>query len=123
MTTEDGVRSETFMAGCTMIDPDVFLGGRLMLAQPAVGYRAGLDAVLLAAAVPIDGRGQRVIDAGAGVGAVGLSLATRVAEVDVTLVEREPELVAMAEWNIVRNGLEARARVVAGDVTGPAGLL
>ena len=30
---------------------DVFLGGRLTIRQPAKGFRAGLDAVLLAAAV------------------------------------------------------------------------
>ncbi|MFZ2468854.1 MAG: methyltransferase, partial [Parvibaculum sedimenti] len=31
---------------------DGFLGGRLQLLQPAKGYRAGIDAVLLAASVP-----------------------------------------------------------------------
>ena len=31
---------------------DGFLGGRLSLLQPAKGYRAGIDAVLLAASIP-----------------------------------------------------------------------
>ncbi len=31
---------------------DAFLGGLLMLEQPAKGYRAGIDPVLLAATVP-----------------------------------------------------------------------
>ncbi|HRK19966.1 MAG TPA: hypothetical protein PK970_13490, partial [Hyphomicrobiaceae bacterium] len=50
---------------------DAFLDGRLMLEQPAGGYRAGLDAVLLAAACPMEPAATgRVLDCGAGVGAV-----------------------------------------------------
>ena len=43
------------------------LGGRVRLRQPARGYRAGMDAALLAAAVPV-APGQRLIEAGCGVG-------------------------------------------------------
>ena len=39
-----------FAAGA--LTEDRFLGGRLVLAQPRKGYRAGIDPVLLAAAVP-----------------------------------------------------------------------
>src|SRR2546430_479758 len=53
---------------------DAFLGGRLLLRQPAEGHRYGTDAVLLAAAAPSDFSGL-AIDAGAGVGAAGLALA------------------------------------------------
>ena len=35
-----------------MTRDDAFLGGRLVLRQPARGYRAGADAVMLAAACP-----------------------------------------------------------------------
>ena len=45
---------------------DAFLGGRLTLSQPRNGFRAGLDSVLLGAAVPA-GTG-RLLDMGAGVG-------------------------------------------------------
>jgi tRNA1(Val) A37 N6-methylase TrmN6 len=31
---------------------DAFLAGRVMVLQPKTGYRAGLDAVILAATVP-----------------------------------------------------------------------
>ena len=49
---------------------DAFLGGTLTVAQPAKGFRAGLDSVLLGAAVG-PGRGT-MLDLGAGVGtAVG----------------------------------------------------
>ena len=61
--------------------------------QPQNGYRAGLDAVLLAAAAPAT-PGIRVLDVGAGVGVVGLAVARRIADAHVTLVERDPLLAA-----------------------------
>jgi tRNA1(Val) A37 N6-methylase TrmN6 len=96
---------------------DAFLGGRLMVAQPAQGYRAGLDAVLLAAAVPTDGSAPAaVLDLGAGVGTVGLCIAARLPAVHVTLFEVQPALAALANSNIQRNRMEPRVRVVAADV-------
>ncbi|MCU0955509.1 MAG: hypothetical protein MUC37_13135 [Hyphomicrobium sp.] len=53
---------------------DAFLGGRLRILQPARGYRAGMDAVLLAASVE-SGYGT-VLDCGAGVGTAGLCVKT-----------------------------------------------
>jgi tRNA1(Val) A37 N6-methylase TrmN6 len=95
---------------------DAFLGGSLRILQPKEGYRAGIDAVLLAAAAPIRaGRKERVLDVGAGVGVVGLSLAHRMPRADVTLVEREAALCDLARCNIARNDLEARMRVVQAD--------
>ena len=52
------------------------LNGRVRLRQPARGYRAGMDAALLAAAVPAEA-GQRVIEAGCGAGAVLMQIAAR----------------------------------------------
>ena len=51
-----------------MTRDDAFLGGRLVLRQPLRGYRAGMDAVMLAAACPARA-GERVLDLGSGVGA------------------------------------------------------
>jgi FkbM family methyltransferase len=97
---------------------DAFLGGALHILQPKEGYRAGIDAVLLAAAAPIRaGRKERVLDVGAGVGVVGLAVARRVPRADVTLVERETSLCDIARSNIERSGLEARVRVVRADVS------
>ncbi len=105
------------------VTEDAFLGGRLMILQPRKGYRAGLDAVLLAAAAPLsrlpDAPPIRVLDAGSGVGVVGLCLARRVPNAHVTLVERDPALAALAEENIRRNDLFQRASVIEADVTGP----
>src|SRR5262245_19009600 len=95
------------------------LGGRLRLAQLKRGHRVGHDAILLAAACPARA-GERVVDLGAGVGAAGLALAARVEGADVTLVEIDARLAALARENVARNGLVARARVTVLDVAAPA---
>ncbi len=96
---------------------DAFLGGALALLQPRSGYRAGIDAVLLAATVDASS-GAELLDLGAGVGTVGLSAARRLDALRVTLVESDPEAAALARRNIARNGLDDRVRLVVGDVTG-----
>ncbi len=100
------------------VTEDAFLGGRLAVRQPRSGYRAGLDAVLLAAALRA-APGDKVIDAGAGVGVVGLAAARRIAGIEVLLVEQDDGLADLARGNIARNGLEQRVRVVVGDVAQP----
>lgn len=101
------------------LSDDAFLGGRLSLLQPRSGYRAGVDAVLLAAAVGPTGPDKgtvRILDAGAGVGTAGLCVAARLPHARVTLLEREPRLVALAARNIERNGLAGRVDVIAADI-------
>jgi len=92
---------------------DAILGGRLRLRQPLSGHRVGADAVLLAAAAGAPAR--RLVDVGAGVGAVGLALLQRWPEARGDLVEIDPFLAALARENAALNGLESRARVVAAD--------
>lgn len=99
---------------------DAFLDGRLMLEQPAGGYRAGLDAILLAAACPMKPAATgRVLDCGAGVGAVGLAIAIRLEQAEAVLIERDAGTAALARRNAARNGLSGRTRVVEADLTVP----
>ena len=94
---------------------DAVLDGRVRLRQPARGYRAGLDAALLAAAC--DARdGQRVIETGCGAGAALLAAAVRCGGARFTGVERDLAALALARENIVLNGLGDRVEAVAGDV-------
>jgi tRNA1(Val) A37 N6-methylase TrmN6 len=81
---------------------DAFLGGRIELLQPRSGYRAGVDPVLLAAAVPVRA-GQSVLELGCGAGAASLCLAARVAGVDVTGIELQPEYADLARQNAAHN--------------------
>src|SRR5260221_1500543 len=86
------------------ISEDAVLGGRLRLRQPTRGHRVGHDAILLAAACRTE-PGDCVVDLGAGVGAAGLALAIRTAGINVTLVEIDPELLALAVANVELNRL------------------
>lgn len=97
---------------------DAFLGGALSILQLRSGYRAGLDAVMLAAAIPDakGGRPLRVLDIGAGVGTAGLCLARRLPSAEVVLLEREQQLAELAAENIRRNNLAGRVRIVAATV-------
>src|ERR1700712_1484643 len=77
---------------------DRFLDGRLTLRQFARGFRAGLDAVMLAAAVPARS-GETVLELGSGAGTVSLCVAARVGGVLLTGAEIESELVALSNDN------------------------
>lgn len=83
---------------------DGFLGGRLTLRQPRGGYRAGVDPVLLAAAVPAR-PGQSVLELGCGAGAAILSLGARVPDLALTGVELQPGYADLARRNAAANGL------------------
>jgi len=104
-------------AGATSTDD--FLGGRIAVIQPRRGHRAGSDAVFLAASVPARS-GERVLDVGAGVGVAGLCLLARVPGVELTAVEIESGLCALAAKNAARNGFAESFTVINADVTSPA---
>ena len=69
---------ETPAAVDISVTDDMFLGETLSVLQPSKGYRAGIDAVLLAATVnaAVD-QEIKVLDLGAGVGVVSLAVAAR----------------------------------------------
>jgi tRNA1(Val) A37 N6-methylase TrmN6 len=96
---------------------DTLLAGRVRLRQPLVGYRAAIDPVLLAAAVPA-GPADTVLDIGCGAGAAALALAVR-APCRVTGIEAQRDLVRLAGDNIVLNDLAGRVVVMVGDLLRP----
>ena len=81
---------------------DDFLGGRVSLLQPARGYRAGIDPVLLAAATPAR-RGQSALDLGCGTGAATFCLAARVPGLSLCGLEPDPESAELARRNAELN--------------------
>lgn len=101
---------------------DAFLGGRLRLRQPAAGYRAAIDPVLLAAAVPA-AAGDSVADLGCGVATAGLCLLARVPGVRVSGLELQAPLADLATQNAALNGCSDRLAVVLGDVAAPPAAL
>ncbi|MGI9415962.1 MAG: tRNA1(Val) (adenine(37)-N6)-methyltransferase [Hyphomicrobiales bacterium] len=96
---------------------DGFLGGALQILQPKRGYRAGLEAVFLAASIPA-GSGDAALEAGCGVGVASLCLARRVDGVSVTGVEIEPALAELGCENARRNRLDRAVRIARSDVCG-----
>lgn len=92
---------------------DGFLGGRLHIAQPKSGYRAGVDPVFLAAATPAEPH-QTVLDLGCGVGTAALCLAARVRRLDLWGLEVQKGYAALAETNAISAGIPMT--VVEGDV-------
>lgn len=79
------------------------------------GYRAGMDAALLAAACDA-GPGERVIEAGCGVGGALLAAASRRPASRFVGLERDPLAVALARGNAVLNGVQDRVEIVSGEV-------
>ena len=97
---------------------DHLLDGRVVLHQPESGYRVSIDAVFLAAAVPAK-PGQKVLEVGLGTAAASLCLAARVEGLDLTGLELQPELAAIARRNVKANGREGVLSVVEGDLLHP----
>lgn len=99
---------------------DVFHRGAFALVQPRRGgHRAGMDAMMLAAAVPGSFAG-RLVDLGAGAGGAGLAVAARCGGAEVVLVERSPEMADFAARSLSlpdNAALAARVSLVACDVT------
>jgi len=94
---------------------DGFLGGAVTVVQPARGYRAGMDAVLLAASLAAKD-GESLAEAGCGSGAALLCAAHRLAGCAFTGFEREADALARAGQGIAANGLQGRVSVGAHDV-------
>ncbi|MFC7702933.1 tRNA1(Val) (adenine(37)-N6)-methyltransferase [Plastorhodobacter daqingensis] len=92
---------------------DAFLGGRVRAFQPRRGYRAAMDPVLLAAAVPAR-PGQELLELGCGAGVASLCLASRVPGLSLTGVERQPAYADLARRNAAENG--APLTVVCADL-------
>ena len=98
------------------VSEDRLLGGRVRLSQPAAGYRAAIDPVLLAAAVPARD-GETALDLGAGAGAAALCLAARVPGAAAVGLERDAGLAALAARNAAASGAGARVRFAVADVS------
>jgi tRNA1(Val) A37 N6-methylase TrmN6 len=90
---------------------DTVMNGKVVLRQPIKGYRAGLDAALLAACCDAVS-GQRVVEAGCGVGGALLAAAARCPGASFVGIERDPQAASLARDNIELNGLQKRVQIV-----------
>ncbi len=100
---------------------DTFLDGRITILQPASGPRAAIDALFLAAAVPVQaGKTQRILEAGIGAGVASLAICARIGNAHITGVEVQSELAALARGNARLNACEDRCHIIEAAITGGA---
>ena len=86
---------------------DLFLGGKVILRQSIDGYRAGIDAVLLATSTKPK-TNQKILDLGCGAGAVSLCVLANYPDVFVTGLEIMEETVALAKLNAEENNFKVK---------------
>ena len=96
-----------------------FLTGEWRLFQKRQGHRWSLDDLVTAAvaaphAQSLDAR--RMLDLGCGLGSVLMMMAWRFPEADVTGIEAQADRAAMGRRSIDWNGVEARCRILDGDL-------
>lgn len=96
---------------------DGFLDGRLQIHQPEVGFRAGSDAVLLAAAIEGKSENLSVLDVGCGVGTAGLCLKHRLSICDLIGLDLQEDLVSAALENAAHNNLSDNCAFYALNIT------
>lgn len=99
---------------------DSFHRGRFHVIQPlGQGHRSGMDAMLLASLVAST-KPCRVADLGAGAGAAGMAVASRMDNAEVLLVERSPLMVQFAERSLTlteNSRFAARVAALEADVS------
>ena len=110
--------SDSISSGSAAVTDDTLLSGKVKFRQPASGYRAAIDPVLLAASIADKVKG-RVLDLGCGAGAAMLCLARRRDDLAIVGVERDPAMAELARQNVAANDFGARVSVVAGDILNP----
>lgn len=94
---------------------DLFLGEQVRLIQPRKGYRAGVDAALLAAALGPLKPGARACEFGCGAGAALFSAAVFEPEALFVGVERDSGAAELARRNAALNAVEERIEIVEAD--------
>lgn len=93
---------------------DNFYDGRVKVVQPVQGFRAGTDSLLLAAALD-SGFDGAALEIGCGAGGALLPATYRLPTANLTGLEIEPEMAALAVRGIAENGYETRTSVVEGN--------
>lgn len=93
---------------------DCVYDGRVSIIQPAQGFRAGTDSLLLAAGLNAESAG-RALEIGCGAGGALLPAAYRLPKTRFTGLEIDADMAALARKGVTENQYEARVEVVDGD--------
>lgn len=95
---------------------DAMLGGAVVLCQPRLGYRAGSDPVLLAAACNARS-GQSVLELGCGAAPALCCLGKRMPDLDLAGIEIQGAYAELARRNLAQNDL--KGEIWTGDLAAP----
>ncbi|MDR2765970.1 MAG: methyltransferase [Holosporaceae bacterium] len=87
------------------ITEDGILNGKIKLFQPAKGYRAAIDPIILAGFVHLEPR-LRILDVGCGVGTISLILKSLENTAGITAVDMDAEMCELCLRNSVANHLD-----------------
>jgi tRNA1(Val) A37 N6-methylase TrmN6 len=102
-----------------------FLSGDWRIFQKQHGHRWSLDDLVTAwiatRGVPVD-RAVRALDLGSGLGSVLLMVAWKLPRAEVIGIEAQADRAAMGRRSIAYDGVEARCRIVDGDLRDAAAL-
>ncbi|ESQ74101.1 tRNA1(Val) (adenine(37)-N6)-methyltransferase [Asticcacaulis sp. AC402] len=105
----------TLTHSATDVTQTHLLDGRVIVMQPAKGYRIGMDGALLAAACAGLNPSGRALELGCGAGGAMLSLKARCPDLALTGIEREPVYAGLARGNAALNGHD-EVTVIEGDI-------
>jgi tRNA1(Val) A37 N6-methylase TrmN6 len=94
---------------------DRLLDGKISLRQSADGYRAGMDAVLLAASLSSNA-GETLVEFGCGPGAALLCASTHLSNSSFIGVEVDEVAAQLASENIEQNKLQSRIAILNRDI-------
>lgn len=96
---------------------DWLLNEQVRIFQPEKGYRAGLDAILLAASLP-EKPGQHVLDLGCGAGGALFPAAWRLDQSRFTGLDRDEAILPLTQMGIEANQFSERVGLIASDASG-----
>ena len=99
----------------TSFTEDWLVNEQIRIFQPKTGYRAGLDARLLASSLP-DRDGQRILDMGCGAGGALFPAAWRLKGARLTGLDRDQTSLELAQRGITANGFDDRVDLISADI-------
>jgi tRNA1(Val) A37 N6-methylase TrmN6 len=112
------LKRQNFIVDQNNFSQDYILGNKILIKQPKQGYRAGIDPIILAAAMQPN-KGDTVLDIGTGVATAALCLATRINDIKITGIEQQRNLVRFATDNVRFNNFHDRIEIISGDLMSP----
>ena len=95
---------------------DNFLGGRIKIYQPIRGYRAGIDAVLLASFINAYDN-CKILDVGSGTGLITFCIAYRYKKICITGIEKNKNYYNLSLKSLKVNKFKSKIRFVVFIIT------